>query len=89
MILFSDPIYPIELGKKDTTDTDGSASYLDLHIERLKTKLYDKRDDFDFHIMNFPFTSICSNIIWSIYLSLSDIPELVVLIGISLIEGCC
>ena len=50
---------------KDTTDTDGFASYLDLHIEieserRLRTKLYDKRDDFNFTIVNFPF--ICNNI---------------------------
>jgi hypothetical protein len=42
-----------------------SASYLDLHLEidsdgRLRTKLYDKRDDFNFTIVNFPF--ICSNI---------------------------
>jgi hypothetical protein len=47
---FVDRIYPIELEIKDTTDTDRSASYLDLHLEidsegRLKTKLYDKRDD--------------------------------------------
>jgi hypothetical protein len=40
-------------------------SYLDLHLEidsegRLRTKLYDKRDDFNFLIVNFPF--ICSNI---------------------------
>ena len=44
----------------DTTDTDSSASYLDLHLEidserRLRTKLYDKRDDFNFPIVNFPF----------------------------------
>jgi hypothetical protein len=42
-----------------------SASYLDLHLEidseeRLRAKLYDKRDDFDFAIANFQF--ICSNI---------------------------
>ena len=47
---------------KDTTDTPRSASYLDLHLEidnrgRLSTKLYDKRDDFTFPIMNFPFLS--------------------------------
>ena len=47
------PVYPIELEIKDTTDTDRSASYLDLHLEidtedRLRTKLYDKRDDFNF-----------------------------------------
>jgi hypothetical protein len=55
----------IELEIKDTTDTDRSASYLDLHLEidsegRLRTKLYNKRDDFNFLIMNFP--SICNNI---------------------------
>ena len=55
-------IYPIELEIKDTTDTVKSASYLDLHLEidnegRLKTKLYDKRDNFSFPIVNFPFLS--------------------------------
>ena len=30
---FVDRIYPIELKIRDTTDTDRSASYLDLHIE--------------------------------------------------------
>ena len=62
---FVDRIYPIELEIKDTTDTDTSASYIDLHIEidsegRLRTNLYDKRDDFNFPIVNFPF--LCSNI---------------------------
>jgi hypothetical protein len=62
---FVDRIYPIELEIKDTKDTDRSASYLDLHLEidsegRLRTKLYDKRDDFNFPIVNFPF--ICSNL---------------------------
>jgi len=42
-----------------------SASYLDLLLEidsegRLRTKLYDKRDDFNFPMLNFSF--ICSNI---------------------------
>ena len=50
---------------KDTTDTDTSASYLDLQLEidsegRLRTKLYVKRDDFNFPVVNFPF--VCSNI---------------------------
>ena len=62
---FVDRIYPIELEIKDTTDTDKSSSYLGIHLEigsdgRLRTKLYDKRDDFNFPIVNFPF--ICSNI---------------------------
>jgi hypothetical protein len=62
---FVDGIYPNELEIKDTTDTDTSASYIGLHLAinsegRLRTKLYDKRDDFNFPIVNFPF--ICSNI---------------------------
>ena len=52
---FVDRIYPIELEIKDTTDTDRSASCVDV-----RTKLYDKRDDFNIPIVNFPF--ICSNI---------------------------
>ena len=73
---FVDRIYPIELEIRDTTDTDRSVSYLDLHLEidregRLRTKLYDKRDDFNFPIVNFPF--ICSNIptapAYGVYLS--------------------
>jgi len=55
-------IYSIELEIKDTTDTDRSASYLDLHLEidsdgRLRTKLYDKRN-FNFPIVNFSFIYI-------------------------------
>jgi hypothetical protein len=62
---FGDRIYPIELEIKDTTDTDRYFPYLDLHLEidsevRLKTKHYDKRDAFNFPIVNFPFW--CSNI---------------------------
>ena len=62
---FVDRIYSIELEIKDTTDKDTSASYLDQHLEIdsegwLRTKLYDKRDDFNFPIVNFSF--ICSNI---------------------------
>jgi hypothetical protein len=58
-------IYPEELEIKDNTESDKSASYLDnlLNIDssgRLTASLYDKRDDFDFTIVNFPF--LCSNI---------------------------
>ena len=94
---FVDCIYPIEPEIKDTTDADRSVSYLDLHLEidsegRLRTKLYDKRDDFNFPIVNFPF--VCSNILsapaYGVYIShLIDIPELVAPIRISLIEGSC
>ena len=50
---------------KNTTNTDTSTLYLDLHLKidserRSRTELYDIRDDFNFPIVNFPF--ICSNI---------------------------
>jgi hypothetical protein len=60
-----DRIYPIGFEIKDTTDTGRPASYFDIHLEidsegRLRTKLYDKRDNFNFPVVNFPF--MCSNI---------------------------
>ena len=52
-------IYPRELKIKETTAA--SSSYLDcyLYIDngKLATKLYDKRHDFNFPIVNFPFLS--------------------------------
>ena len=55
-------IYPAELEIKDTTESNTSASYLDLLLSiendgQLRTSLYDKRDYFNFHITNFPFLS--------------------------------
>jgi hypothetical protein len=55
-------IYPSELEIKETTDTPALASYLDLYLYidnygRLTSNLYDKHDDFDFPIVNFPFLS--------------------------------
>jgi hypothetical protein len=50
---------------KETKDTASSASFLDLYLEfddsgQLSTKIYDKRDDFNFKTINFP--NMCSNI---------------------------
>ena len=55
-------MYPVQHEIKDTTDSNNSASYLDLLLsirrdDQLRTSLYDKRDDFNFHITNFPFLS--------------------------------
>ena len=55
-------MYPPELEIKDTMESNTSASYLDLLLSigrdgQLRTSLYDKRDDFNFHITNFPFLS--------------------------------
>ena len=62
---FVDHIYHIEFEIKDTIDT-ARVLLLDLHIGidsevRLRTNLYDKRYDFNFPIVSFPF--ICSNIL--------------------------
>ena len=52
-------IYPpeLQLNKDNTSDTE--AHFLDLHLSIsngfVSSKLYDKRDDFDFDIVNFPF----------------------------------
>jgi hypothetical protein len=56
--------YPDETEIKDTTESDKSASYLDILLTTdfngsLIITLYDKRDDFDFAIVNFSF--LCSN----------------------------
>ena len=89
-------IYFIGLEIKETTYTDRSASYLDLHLEidnegRLRIQLYDKRDDFNFPLWTFHlYVETFKQHLHMEYLSLIwyDIPELVVPIRISLIEGC-
>ena len=52
-------IYPTELqmNKANPSDTEAPFWDLDLSITNgiVSTKVYDKRDDFDFEIVNFPF----------------------------------
>ena len=47
----------LQLDKANTSNTE--AAFLDLHlsssIDIVSTKIYDKRDDFDFEIVDFPF----------------------------------
>ena len=53
-------IYPSELQHYKTNTSDTEAAFLDLHLSTciyydiVSTKIYDKRDDFDFEIVNFP-----------------------------------
>ena len=59
---FISDIYPKELTISETTESTSVASYLDLLFTRdrsnnITTKLYDKRDAFGFHIVNFLFMS--------------------------------
>ena len=52
-------IYPseLQLNKANTSDTEAPFSDLHLSISNgfVSSKIYDKRDDFDFNIVNFPF----------------------------------
>ena len=52
-------IYPSELQHNKANTSDTKAAFLDLNLSIsngiFSTKLYDKRDDFDFEIVNFPF----------------------------------
>ena len=53
-------MYPADLEINDTTESNTSASWLDLLLSiesngQLRTSLCDKRDDFNFHITNFPY----------------------------------
>ena len=70
-------MYPAELEiKKNTTESNTSASYLDLLLSigrdsQLRTSLYDKHDDFNFNITNCPFLSsnISSSPAYGVFIS--------------------
>ncbi|KAK3093216.1 hypothetical protein FSP39_012788 [Pinctada imbricata] len=69
-------IYPSELEVKETTETNNSASYLDIMLSydtdgHMNTSLYDKRDDFNFSITNFPFlnSNIPSSPAYGVFIS--------------------
>ena len=52
-------IYPSELQLNKANTSDTTAAFLDLHLsisnDIVSTKSYDKRYDFDYEIVNFPF----------------------------------
>ena len=52
-------IYPSELQLNKSNVSDTEVSFLDLRLSIsdgfVQTKIFDKRDDFDFDIVNFPF----------------------------------
>ena len=54
-----DRIYPTVLQLNRANSSDTEALFLDLNLcisnGTVSTKIYDKRDDFDFDIVNFPF----------------------------------
>ena len=75
-------IYPSELQLNKANVSDTEASFLDLHLSisdgLVQTKIYDKRDDFDFDIVNFPFLDgdfLVRHPMVFIFLSLFDLLE--------------
>ena len=69
-------IYPSKLTVEKANKSAHLADYLDLTFiidsgGKLSSRLYDKRDDFDFHIVNFPFVSsnIPSGPSYGVYIS--------------------
>ena len=52
-------IYPAEIQLNKANASDSEAAFFDLNSsiynDTVSTKIYDKRDDFDFEIVNFPF----------------------------------
>ena len=69
-------IYPSQLTVEKANKLDHLADYLDLTFiidsaGKLSTRLYDKPDDFDFHIVNFPYVSsnIPSGPSYGVYIS--------------------
>ena len=52
-------IYPSELQLNKANISDTEAAVLDLHLsisnDIVSTKIYGKRDDFEFELVNFPF----------------------------------
>jgi hypothetical protein len=83
---YVDSIYPNELKIKDTTECSTPALYSDVLLKldtngKIMIQLYDKRDVFNFSIVNFPY--LCNNIpaspaygVYNIYRSLFDMQEL-------------
>ena len=55
-------IYPPKLQLNKASITDTESSFLDLHLSIangfVSPKIYDKRNDFDFVIVNFPFLDV-------------------------------
>ena len=80
-------IYPSQLTAEKANKSDHLADYLDLTFiidsgGKLPTRLYDKRNDFDFHIVNFPFlpSNIQCGPSYDVMMMISDIATSALLI---------
>ena len=70
-----DRIYPTERQLNIANSSDTEALFLDLNPclsnGTVSTKMYDKRDDFDFNLVNFPFLDCDppAYLVWGIHIS--------------------
>ena len=70
-----DRIYPTELQLNRVYSSDTEAPFLDLNLcisnGTVSTKIYYKRDDFNFDIVNFPFLDgdVSRRISYGVYIS--------------------
>ena len=85
-------IYPAELQLNKANASDTEAAFLDLnlsiHNDIVSTKIYDKRDDFNFDIVDFPFLNDDvphAPLIVYIYLNLFALPEHLLMLLTSII----
>ena len=68
-------IYPTELQLNKANSSDTEAPFLDLNLSItygiFSSKIYDKRDNFNFEIVNFPFLDgdVPLSLLWCIYFS--------------------
>ena len=68
-------IYPPELQLKKAHTSDTEAPMLELHLSIsngfVSSKIYDKRDDFDFDVVNFPFLNgdVARSTSYGVYIS--------------------
>ena len=66
-------IYPAELQLNKDNSFDTEAPFLDLNLcisnGTVSTKVYDKRDYFDFDIVNFPFLDVPRRTSYGVYIS--------------------
>ena len=66
-------IYPTELQLNKTNSSDTEAPFLDLNLSLtngiVSSKIYDKRDDFNFEIVNFRWRCSSLPFLWCIYFS--------------------
>ena len=86
-------IYPTELQLNKANSSDTEAPFLDLNLSITNgiasSKIYDKRDDFDFEIVNFPFLDgdfLAPFPMVYIFLGLFVLPECVLMLMTSTTE---